>query len=95
MFRTVHSASALSARATMVVNSCYAHATCIHSLLLYWQAVRVNVQQQQKRFLNIHEYLSVDLLRKYGVNAPRGQVAKTPQEALDIAKRLGMSPRTR
>ncbi|CDS13773.1 hypothetical protein LRAMOSA05947 [Lichtheimia ramosa] len=69
MFRTVHSASALSARATM--------------------AARVDVQQQQKRFLNIHEYLSVDLLRKYGVNAPRGQVAKTPQEALDIAKRLG------
>ncbi|KAG0163853.1 Succinate--CoA ligase [ADP-forming] subunit beta, mitochondrial [Apophysomyces sp. BC1034] len=45
--------------------------------------------QQQKRFLNIHEYLSVDLLRKYGINAPRGQVAKTPEEAFEIAKRLG------
>ncbi|KAI9019517.1 hypothetical protein CLU79DRAFT_757625 [Phycomyces nitens] len=46
-------------------------------------------QQQQKRFLNIHEYLSVDVLRKYGINAPRGQVAKSPQEAFEIAKRLG------
>ncbi|KAI8384918.1 ATP-grasp domain-containing protein [Radiomyces spectabilis] len=47
------------------------------------------VQQQQKRFLNIHEYLSVNLLREYGINAPKGQVAKTPQEAFEIAKRLG------
>ncbi|KAI7880904.1 succinate-CoA ligase [Lichtheimia hyalospora FSU 10163] len=45
--------------------------------------------QQQKRFLNIHEYMSVDLMRKYGINAPRGQVAKTPEEAYEIAKRLG------
>ncbi|KAI9314407.1 hypothetical protein BX666DRAFT_1879475 [Dichotomocladium elegans] len=52
-------------------------------------AARAPVQQQQKRFLNIHEYLSVELLRKYGINAPRGQVAKTPQEAFEIAKRLG------
>lgn len=33
--------------------------------------------------------MSVDLLRKYGINAPRGQVAKTPEEAYEIAKRLG------
>ncbi|CDS08053.1 hypothetical protein LRAMOSA02002 [Lichtheimia ramosa] len=52
-------------------------------------AARAPTQKQQKRFLNIHEYMSVDLLRKYGINAPRGQVAKTPEEAYEIAKRLG------
>jgi succinyl-CoA synthetase beta subunit len=50
---------------------------------------RKPVQQQQKRFLNIHEYLSVKLLREYGINAPKGEVAKTPEEAFDIAKKLG------
>ncbi|CAO3613461.1 unnamed protein product [Cunninghamella blakesleeana] len=44
---------------------------------------------QQKRFLNIHEYLSVDVMRKYGINAPKGQVAKTPEEAYEVAKKLG------
>ncbi|KAJ2963638.1 hypothetical protein NQZ79_g1456 [Umbelopsis isabellina] len=44
---------------------------------------------QQKRFLAIHEYLSVDMLRSYGINTPKGAVAKTPQEAYDIAKKLG------
>ncbi|KAI8372223.1 hypothetical protein EDC96DRAFT_500323 [Choanephora cucurbitarum] len=50
---------------------------------------RKPVQQQQKRFLNIHEYLSVKLLREYGINAPKGEVAKTPEEAFEIAKSLG------
>ncbi|KAI9263327.1 hypothetical protein BDA99DRAFT_437973 [Phascolomyces articulosus] len=68
MFKSLRSASALAARASMAARA---------------------PTQQQKRFLNIHEYLSVDLLRKYGINAPRGEVAKTPQEAFEIAKRLG------
>ncbi|KAI7903302.1 ATP-grasp domain-containing protein [Cokeromyces recurvatus] len=50
---------------------------------------RKPIQHQQKRFLNIHEYLSVKLLREYGINAPKGEVATTPQEAYDIAKSLG------
>ncbi|KAI8883687.1 succinate-CoA ligase [Backusella circina FSU 941] len=50
---------------------------------------RKPIQQQQKRFLNIHEYLSVKLLREYGINAPKGEVAKTPEEAYEIAKSLG------
>lgn len=53
------------------------------------QVARKPIQQQQKRFLNIHEYLSVKLLREYGINAPKGEVANTPQEAYDIAKNLG------
>ncbi|CAG8458006.1 2953_t:CDS:2 [Ambispora leptoticha] len=44
---------------------------------------------QQKRFLAIHEYLSMDLLNKYGVNIPKGQVAKTPPQAYEIAKKFG------
>jgi succinyl-CoA synthetase beta subunit len=39
--------------------------------------------------LNIHEYLSVDVMRKYGINAPKGAVAKSPEEAFEVAKRLG------
>ncbi|SAM09633.1 hypothetical protein [Absidia glauca] len=50
---------------------------------------RQPAQQQQKRFLNIHEYLSVDVMRKYGINAPKGSVAKSPEEAFEVAKRLG------
>ncbi|KAI8097173.1 uncharacterized protein BX664DRAFT_275717 [Halteromyces radiatus] len=51
--------------------------------------VRQPTQQQQKRFLNIHEYLSVDVMRQYGINAPKGAVAKSPEEAFEVAKRLG------
>lgn len=29
------------------------------------------------------------MLRAYGINTPKGAVAKTPQEAYDIAKKLG------
>ncbi|KAI9298654.1 succinate-CoA ligase [Neoconidiobolus thromboides FSU 785] len=42
----------------------------------------------QSRNLSIHEYLSVDLLKDYGIKVPKGSVAKTPKEALDVAKAL-------
>nr|CAG8615748.1 7065_t:CDS:2 [Entrophospora candida] len=44
---------------------------------------------QQKRFLAIHEYLSMDLLNNYGIKTPKGSVAKTPLEAYDVAQKLG------
>jgi len=47
------------------------------------------VQQQQKRSLSIHEYLSADLLRKYGIGVPYGAVATTAAEAEAIAKKIG------
>ncbi|RUS19578.1 ATP-grasp domain-containing protein [Endogone sp. FLAS-F59071] len=58
--------------------------------VLYARAATVArpVSRQQKRFLSIHEYLSVDLLRKYGINTPRGAVAKSPQEAFEVAQKL-------
>jgi succinyl-CoA synthetase beta subunit len=41
--------------------------------------------------LKIHEYQAKAILAKYGVPVPRGEIAVTPQEAVDIARRLGGS----
>ncbi len=35
----------------------------------------------QRRFLNVHEYISMGLMKEYGVPVPRGAVATTPEEA--------------
>ncbi len=39
--------------------------------------------------MKIHEYQAKAVLSKYGVPVPRGEVAFTPEEVYDIAKRLG------
>ena len=39
--------------------------------------------------MKIHEYQAKAILAKHGVAVPRGEVAVTPQDAVDIAKRLG------
>ena len=36
---------------------------------------------QQKRFLNVHEYVGLDLMNKYGVSVPQNEVATTPEQA--------------
>ncbi|MDL4840048.1 ADP-forming succinate--CoA ligase subunit beta [Aquibacillus rhizosphaerae] len=41
--------------------------------------------------MNIHEYQGKELLRKYGVAVPNGQVAYTVDEAVEAAKNLGTS----
>ena len=38
-----------------------------------------------KRFLNLHEYQSKDLLEKFGVNVQKGSMAATSEEALAIS----------
>jgi succinyl-CoA synthetase beta subunit len=38
--------------------------------------------------MKIHEYQAKDILSKYGVPIPRGEVANTLDEAVDVAKRL-------
>jgi len=38
--------------------------------------------------MKIHEYQAKDILAKYGVPVPRGEVANTLDEALDVAKKL-------
>uniref|UniRef100_A0A7N4P8N0 succinate--CoA ligase (ADP-forming) n=1 Tax=Sarcophilus harrisii TaxID=9305 RepID=A0A7N4P8N0_SARHA len=47
------------------------------------------LQQQQQRKLSLHEYLSMELLQEAGIAVPNGQVAKSPDEAYAIAKKLG------
>ncbi|KAI8503899.1 succinate--CoA ligase [ADP-forming] subunit beta, mitochondrial-like isoform X1 [Branchiostoma floridae x Branchiostoma belcheri] len=44
---------------------------------------------QQRRNLSLHEYHSLQLLRDAGVVTPRGEVARSPEEAFEIAKKLG------
>jgi succinyl-CoA synthetase beta subunit len=39
--------------------------------------------------VKIHEYQAKELLRKYGVPVPKGRVATTPDEAMEIARELG------
>lgn len=43
---------------------------------------------QPRRFLSIHEYLSMDLLKENGVSTPRGKVAETPDQAEKVAAEL-------
>ena len=42
------------------------------------------LQFQQVRYLNVHEYLSMSLLKENGINVPTGYIASTPEEAEDI-----------
>ncbi|KAL2866830.1 succinate--CoA ligase (GDP-forming) subunit beta [Aspergillus lucknowensis] len=44
---------------------------------------------QQQRNLSIHEYLSANLLKSYGVGVPKGEVARSAEEAEAVAKSLG------
>ena len=39
--------------------------------------------------MNIHEYQAKQIIARYGVKVPRGQVAYTPDEAEEVAKTLG------
>ena len=41
--------------------------------------------------MNIHEYQAKELLAKFGVAAPRGGVAYSAGEAVEVARRLGGS----
>jgi len=47
------------------------------------------ILKQQARALSIHEYLSADLLRQYGIGVPKGDVAKSGEEAERVAKEIG------
>ncbi|KAF8453628.1 hypothetical protein BGX38DRAFT_1249630 [Terfezia claveryi] len=52
-------------------------------------SLRSSVLQTQRRNLSIHEYLSANLLKSYGIGVPRGENAKTAEEAEEVAKRIG------
>lgn len=36
------------------------------------------------RYLNVHEYISMEIMNQHGIATPRGFVAKTPEEAEHI-----------
>ena len=38
--------------------------------------------------MNLHEYQAKQILSKYGVKVQRGNVATTPEEAVEAAKKL-------
>jgi len=39
--------------------------------------------------MNLHEYQSKALFREYGIPVPAGEVAASPEEAVEVARRLG------
>lgn len=44
-----------------------------------------------RRDLSVHEYISYNLLETAGIPTPKAEVAKTSQQAYEIAKSLGGS----
>lgn len=51
--------------------------------------LRCGSNAAQKRFLSIHEYMSMDLLNQYGIATPRSIPAKSADEAFEVAKKFG------
>jgi succinyl-CoA synthetase beta subunit len=41
-----------------------------------------------KRFFDLHEYQSKDLMRKYDILVQKGDIATTPEQAYQVAKNL-------
>ena len=42
-----------------------------------------------QRFLNVHEFDAMEILRAGGVHVPKFGVASTPKEALEVSQKLG------
>ncbi len=39
--------------------------------------------------MNIHEYQAKEIFRRFGVPTPRGEMVTTPEQAREVAERLG------
>lgn len=50
---------------------------------------RTQQQHQQQKSLSLHEYLCMGLLKEAGVSVPNGLVARTPEEAFQVAQQMG------
>jgi len=48
----------------------------------------LNNTHQQQRQLNLHEHMSVDLLREYGIKVPEGRVAHSAAQAKEMCNEL-------
>ena len=72
--------------------------SCRSRILFQQQGQQFQFQCQQVRYLNVHEYLSMSLLKENGINVPNGYIASTPEEAEDIflnkLNQKGMVPST-
>lgn len=51
-------------------------------------ASQVSLMSNQRRFFDLHEYQSKYIMGQHGVNVQKGDLAKTAQEARDVAKKL-------
>merc|ERR1712188_350781 len=63
------------------------NSTNMASRKLLSSLLRTSTVSSQRK-LNIHEHMSVELLRDFGVTVPAGRVAHTPEEAVQMAKEL-------
>jgi succinyl-CoA synthetase beta subunit len=52
-------------------------------------SARGKIVPEGKNPVKIHEYQAKQILKKYGVQIPRGEVAETPAQARDIAAKIG------
>jgi succinyl-CoA synthetase beta subunit len=44
-----------------------------------------------RRYFDLHEYQSKDLMRKFGVLVQRGDIATNPEQAYTVAKNLNVT----
>ncbi|XP_075235430.1 succinyl-coenzyme A synthetase beta subunit, ADP-forming [Lycorma delicatula] len=68
----------------------FAKRNCVKLLCVTNSSSPWNQQNQQKRNLNVHEHVSYSLLKEAGIPVPNFGVAKTKQEAKEIAKKLNV-----
>jgi len=54
-----------------------------------WERGESNPIQKKEKPMKIHEYQAKQILDKYGVRIPAGEVADNPQKAREIAERVG------
>merc|ERR1719373_700332 len=47
------------------------------------------VTQEQRRFLNLHEYQAFELLKEYDCPVVNGHVARSPEEAVRVHEKIG------
>lgn len=43
-----------------------------------------------KRFFDLHEYQSKDVMRRFGVLVQKGDIATTPEQAEEVARKLNV-----
>jgi len=55
---------------------------------IFAAGLRATTVQTSSRKLNIHEHMSIDLLKEFGVNVPAGRVAYSVEEAVAAAQAL-------